>query len=103
MFIFNTTFLVNNDRFDEWQRWMKEIYAPAIGGQMLTHGFEVFEVVSSNDENTRTFSAQWRCENDALLGQIDDYSSDVLQSMSGHFGESVLHFSSVLQQFKMVE
>jgi hypothetical protein len=101
MFIFNTTFLVNPDRVKEWQQWMVDTYCPAIGGQMVTHGFEVFEVMASNGDDSRTFSVQWRCESSDLIEQIDDISAKVINAMNHHFGESVLHFCTVLQQVKL--
>lgn len=101
MYIFNTTFLVNENRVAEWHNWIKDVYCPTIGGQMLTHGFEVFEVISVTDDQSRTFSVQWRCESSSHLEQIDEISANVIKAMSHHFGESVLHFSTVLQQYNI--
>ena len=102
MLIFNTTFLVSPDIFAQWQLWMSDTYCPSIGGLMLTNGFETFEVMTVQEDGSRTFSVQWRCMDAEHLEQINEMSNDICGLLPSRFGDKCLCFSSVLKQFSLL-
>lgn len=99
MFIYNTTFVVNTNRIEQWKHWLNDTYFPAVGGLMVTNGIEVFEVMSIGDDVSKTFSVQWRCLTPDNVEEVNHASSNVLAMLPGLFGEDCLHFSSILRQF----
>ena len=98
MFIYNTTFSVALTHIGKWKKWLQESYFPAIGALMVTHGVEVFEVLTVNEEDSKTFSVQWRCMEPDNLDLVNKTSTEALQSVPVLFGEACLHFSSILQE-----
>lgn len=99
MFIYNTTFVVNTNRLNQWKTWLNDVYFPAVGGLMVTNGVEVFEVMTVSDDISKTFSVQWRCELPDNMDVVNQASTEVLSSLPSLFGEDCLHFSSVLRQY----
>ncbi|MFT3740883.1 MAG: DUF4286 family protein [Breznakibacter sp.] len=99
MFIYNTTFVVGNNRINQWKGWLNGSYFPAIEGLMVTQGVEVFEVMSIGDDVSSTFSVQWRCLSSAHMEDVIRISTEILASLPSVFGEECLHFSSILRQF----
>lgn len=101
MFIYNTTFVVNANRIDNWKNWLNDIYFPAVGGLMVTNGVEVFEVMSVGDDASKTFSVQWRCLTPDFMDDVNHASMEVLATLPQQFGEECLHFSSILRQYDL--
>jgi hypothetical protein len=99
MFIFNTTFSVNNARVDEWRNWIGQNYLPMVGAMMITNGVEIFEVMMAEQDNSRTFSVQWRCLAPDHLEAINQTTNRLHNQLAAVFGEDCLHFSTILKEF----
>jgi len=98
MYIYNTTFSVANTHISKWKKWLQQSYFPTVGSLMVTNGVEVFEVLTVNEEDSKTFSVQWRCMEPDHLDMVNKTSTEALQSIPVIFGEACLHFSSILQE-----
>ena len=98
MFIFNTTFVINKDKFLTWEKWLRESYIPII--KTVVSGCEVgtFEVMTTENPNERTISVQWKVVTPTDLEVINRQSPIVLGQMSSDFGQDVLYFSSILKE-----
>ena len=103
MFVFNTTFSVKNSRLEEWNRWINDAYLPEIGALLITNGFEIFEVMMADQDDSRTFSVQWRCMIPEHLEIINQKSTELYNQLPELFGEECLHFSTVLKEYKTEE
>lgn len=101
MFIFNTTFAVKSIRVDEWRDWINQNYLPDIGAMMITNGVEVFEVMTVDDDDNRTFSVQWRCMAPDHLESISKASANLNREMQTFFGEDCLYFSTILKEYQI--
>ena len=103
MFVFNTTFSVKNTRLDEWRQWINNTYLPEIGALLLTNGVEIFEVMMTDQEDSRTFSVQWRCMFPDHLETINQKTTELYNRLPDLFGEDCLHFSTILKEYKTEE
>lgn len=97
MFIYNTTFVVNNSTFDAWQNWLDATCKPLIHNLVPASEVAVYEVMSLENEEERTISVQWKVTTPDDLDAINKQSPVMLKQMSLDFGEKVLFFSSILR------
>lgn len=99
MLIFNTTYLVNNKRYEEWFKWIHESYIPS----MLDSGYfekpQVAQILSNEpQEGASSYSVQFHIANMKLLEAWNGkYAEKFLADFSIKFGEEVLLFSTVLK------
>lgn len=97
MFIYNTTFVVNNSAFDAWQNWLDATCKPLMHNLVPASEVAVYEVMSMENEEERTISVQWKVAIPDDLDAINRQSPIMLKQMSSDFGEKVLFFSSILR------
>ena len=97
MFIYNTTFVVNNTTFDAWQNWLDTACKPLIHNLVPASEVAVYEVMSLENEEERTISVQWKVVTPDDLDAINKQSPLMLKQMQSDFGEKVLFFSSILR------
>ncbi len=97
MYIYNTTFVVNNATFDAWQNWLDTTCKPLIHNLVPASEVDVYEVMSIENEEERTISVQWKVVTPDDLDAINKQSPVMLKQMSMDFGEKVLFFSSILR------
>ncbi|NPA36501.1 MAG: DUF4286 family protein [Chlorobi bacterium] len=98
MYIFNTTFAVQNDSRKEWEEWMQKTYLPTFRDILPDVSYDLMELMSFREDDSTNFSCQWRCNNPDELEIINKYSSVLLNNLNETMGEKCLHFSSVLKE-----
>ncbi|MCW3805149.1 DUF4286 family protein [Plebeiibacterium marinum] len=97
MFIFNTTFVVSQSKFDKWLVWLKNTYTPLIKNIVPASEVGIFEVMSTENPEEKTISVQWKVATPTELEVINRQSPVVLGQMSSDFGNEILYFSSILK------
>ncbi len=98
MFIFNTTFVVNSEKFSTWEKWLNDSYKPLIKNVLPACEVAVYEVMAIEEKATeRTISVQWKVATPNDLATINHQSPIVLNQMSSEFGPDALYFSSILK------
>ena len=97
MFIYNTTFVVNNTAFDAWQNWLDSTCIPLIQNLVSASEVAVYEVMSVDDEEEKTISVQWKVAMPDDVDAIHKQSPIMLAQMGSEFGTKVLFFSSILR------
>ena len=97
MFIFNTTFLVNNTKYTQWEKWLNGTYKPLIKNVVPACEVAAYEVMSNENKNERTISVQWKVATPTDLETINRQSPVVLNQMSSEFGEDAMYFSTILK------
>jgi len=100
MFVFNTTFVVNNKKVDVWHHWLKNTYLPLIHHLVPASEVNVFEVMLVDNKEEKTISVQWRVTTPTDLDVINRQSPVVLGQMGSEFGQDALYFSSILKELK---
>lgn len=98
MFLYNTTFSIENDSIQQWESWMKRNYFPSLADLLPNASCNVWEIMSGEDKQSTNFSCQWICETPEELQVINKYSAALLSNISGEMGEKCLHFSTILRK-----
>ena len=99
MYIFNTTFSIEKTVLDQWQAWMQKNYFAALADLLPNATHETWEIsLAQENDDTISFSCQWRCETPDELSVINKYSAILLSNISAEMGEKCLYFSTILQK-----
>lgn len=98
MFIFNTTFAVENNSIADWKYWMNRNFIPTFSEMLPDLRIELYEVMAVVHEDTTNFSCQMRCADPEELETINKYVTVLMDNLKGTFGEKCLHFSSILKE-----
>ena len=100
MFVFNTSFYVQDAVFGLWRQWVEQEMLPALAAGGWSQVAEVFEVVSAvPDAESRIFSVQWRCGSDEQVAQLDEVLVPQLEQCSLKFGQKATHFSTLMKSW----
>ena len=98
MYIFNTTFSVQNDSKQEWEEWMQKTYLPTFKDILPDVENKLFELMTGTQEDSTNYSCQWLCNDPDELEVINKYSRVLLNNLGETMGERCLFFSSILKQ-----
>jgi len=101
MFIFNTTFSVENNSISEWKDWMQRNFIPTFSDLLPNLEIKLFELMTVVHEDSTNFSCQMRCANPEELEIINKYSTILMDNLKGTFGDKCLHFSSILKEMEL--
>jgi len=98
MIIFNTTFLVPDNIFDEWKLWISADYLPFM---LRTGGFsepQLARILNENPEPEKAYSVQLRIENhDSLQTWQKKSEAEIHEICLKKFSSKVLFFSTALE------
>jgi hypothetical protein len=99
MYLFNTTFYIDDAVMNAWQEWFRATYLPLM---LSSGGFSnplVYKVHSLHDEEgSSSIAVQFTVHTMDDIHQWEEVTSRrVKQSVTGSFGETVLHFWTVLE------
>ena len=97
MFVFNTTFVISNAKFDVWEKWLNGTYKPLMQNAVPASEVAVYEVMTAEKSDERTVSVQWKVATPTDLEAINKQSPVVLEQMSSEFGQDALYFSTILK------
>jgi hypothetical protein len=98
MLLYNVTVIIEDSAADEWLKWMKEIYVPAVmeTGKFVSN--RLLKVLDSPNEGV-TYCAQYVIEN---LAEYEDYQQNfepALQAELQHKFENRFVAFSTLMEF----
>jgi hypothetical protein len=99
MFLYNTTFSVENKVLKLWQEWMRRSYIPSLCDLLPNVEYEMWEInpLQENSDSIN-ISCQWRCRTPEDLEVINKYSQALLSNLSSEFGDKCLYFSTILRK-----
>ena len=98
MFIFNTTFMINDSITKAWKQWMERNYLPTMKDLVKDLRVELYEVMAVVEEGNTNYSCQMQCSNPADMDTINKYNAILINNAKGEFGENCLTFSSILKE-----
>lgn len=101
MYLYNTTFVINNNELDWWAGWMKRHYLPTFFEVTPNAVNDIFRLEMSADSESTTFSCQWRCNTLQELGEIRKYSESLHRMLTEQKGESCLTFSTMMKSVEL--
>jgi len=97
MFVFNTTFVIQVNRFELWEQWLHNTYKPFTKNKIPKCEIGVYEVMTSENTDEKTISVQCKVNTPSELKTIHKQSPVVLEQMSTEFGQDALYFSTILK------
>ncbi len=98
MYIYNTTYLVTENIFSQWNNWVKTTHIP----QMLEQGFsspQIAKVISNNPEQEGiSITVQFKIKNLSTLNNWAENNLGFIRTeIKQKFGENVLPFDTILE------
>jgi len=98
MLIFNTTYKVSSDIYNNWIDWMHKIHLPFMLESSQFSNPQIAKIVGSEDEGGSSFSVQFQIENMETLMEWHKSNASAFQNnCSQQFGNEVIFFSTVLE------
>ncbi len=99
MYLFNTTFYIDDAVMNDWIAWLRTTYIPMMQTSGTFSNPLVYRVHSlQNDEGSSSIAVQFTVQTMDDIRQWDEtISLRVEQSVLGVFGTKVLHFWTVLE------
>ena len=100
MLIYNTTFVCEDSRLNEFLTWLNAEAIPQLIKSDMAHSPQLSRVVSLEEQPDKTtnLSLQFRFNDfDTLEKWIGEYLFPILSAMNKRFGDSALFFSTVLE------
>jgi hypothetical protein len=101
MIIFNTTYCMEYSAHDRCLVWLREKYIPRAlqSGQM--HSPRMSKILSQDTDGIN-YSLQFRVESVEMLeAWYIEVGDQLQQELSNHFGESVLGFSTLMEEVEI--
>ncbi|MCM1022344.1 MAG: DUF4286 family protein [Muribaculum sp.] len=97
--IVNTTFVVDNQIVEKWQKWIKTIFATSASRSGM-NDIQVFKVVDapSESEGALTFAVQLRATTEQCSIWINTTLPELLNKMGFIWGEKALHFTTKMEE-----
>jgi hypothetical protein len=99
MYLFNTTFYVDNEVMKAWQEWFQATYLPLMQASGKFSKPLVYRVHSfQNEDDSSSIAVQFSVESMDDIRQWDEEISQLVEhSMAAMFGAKALHFWTVLE------
>ncbi len=99
MFIYNVTVSIDKDIEEDWLSWMKMIHAPEVLETGYFTDFAIFKVLLSHDDESLTYSIQYRFQNlkDLQLYQAK-HAAALQQKHAERYKDKSTAFRTVLEK-----
>ena len=101
MFLFNTTFTVDDSELGWWQEWMRETYRSSIEEVSPASELSVYAIDATGDGGSRSYSAQWHCATLQDLGRVRLRSMSLCQKLLAEKGEKCLAFTTLMRRMNI--
>lgn len=99
MIILNTTFVIERSLFEEFVKWLKEVYVPAAMATGLFKKSRISQVVSNDDPRAVSIACELTCESLSEGVRWHDSTATLLRDdMTARWGEKALFFTTYLKQ-----
>ncbi len=99
MYLFNTTYVVDEGSFGQWSQWIQEVYLPNMLDAAPQAQNDIYELEkTAQTAGSRTFSCQWRCPSIEALGDVMKCSAALNELMAGKYGEKCLYFNTMMKK-----
>jgi hypothetical protein len=98
MYIYNTTFCLEDSALDDWKSWLDEQYIPMMTADGSFSDVRIFRVLTENAGDSFSISVQFSVE---ALVNVQRWQKEKEQQLAlditRRFGTKVLYFSTVLE------
>ena len=98
MYLYYTTFVVEDSENNWWADWMKRHYLPTFFDIVPNASNEIYKVDGQpQNSGATTYSCQWRCHTIQELGLIQKYDKALSAKLMEQKGEKCLTFSTMMK------
>lgn len=98
MYLYNTTFVIDESEVEWWADWMRRSYMPTIFEMVPNVNNEIYKVEgNAQTAGSLTFSCQWRCYTLQELGEVERYDKALSKNLMDQKGEKCLTFSTMMK------
>lgn len=98
MLIYNTTYVVENQKITVWKKWIDDIHIPFMRKTGKFTSPQITKILFPDNGETTSFSVQFKIKNLESLGIWSELYAEQLQhDITKRFGKDVLPFSTVME------
>lgn len=102
MYLLNTTFVIQSAVFGNWKKFIKTVYIPLSLNELKFDDVQIMKIHTEQEGGDLTYSVQFKTPH---LEYIQFYQKEIqprmLRELSKVFNETVLPFSTVLQEVQL--
>lgn len=103
MFLFNITFNVETGIHQQWLKWMKTHFAPAVMQTQLPSQLTILKLLTEIDNGGSTFSFQFHFRNMEDFLNFDlNHKEQILERHNIFFRGKIVQFSTLLEEIETV-
>lgn len=101
MYIYNTTFVCDDSRIEEFLMWADAEFVPIVTASGVASDVQLAQVLPVNESDeaeASSFSIQVRIESLELIEEwMHDSFCPAVSALSSRFGDKVLYFPTILE------
>ena len=98
MYIYNTTFCLEESILAEWKEWLDDHYVPFMTEDGSFSDLHIYRVLAESPEDALSLSVQFSVETLSAVARWQNEREPVLaREVTRLFGTKVLFFSTVLE------
>lgn len=102
MYLLNTTFVIHPDVFNNWKKFIKQVYIPLSLDEIKFEDVKVMKIHSEQEGGELTYSVQYKTPHKENIQFFQDQIQPRLHRELGKvFGETVMPFSTLLQEVQL--
>ena len=99
MLIINTTYQVTESHEEAWKKWVLDEYAPQVSATGILVNPSFFRLLIENEVGMVSYALQFEVSDlDALDNWFKSSGKSLQNSMSNHFDDKVLGFTTVMEK-----
>lgn len=99
MYIYNVTVSVNSEIEKDWLKWMNEVHIPEVLDTGYFAGHEMFRVLLNKEDNSVSYSIQYRFSEMKDLQLYQANAAPALQAKHNErYKDKCLAFRSILEK-----
>lgn len=99
MILYNTTYYIRPDLEASFIRWWTDYMTPAIEKSDVVSNPRLLKILSNPDPQVKAFALHVEAGDQAAVELWEKRAADVNSLLTNEFGENVLWFSTVMEDF----
>lgn len=98
MYIYNTTFLVSDQSYEKWMKWVNEKHIPEVLTDQSFCEPQLVRVLNNEPAPEKSYSLQFKVESISYLyNWMQTMEPKIQEELMMKFGTEVLFFSTILE------
>lgn len=102
MYLLNTTFVIQPGAFSNWKKFIKSVYIPLSLDELKFEDVTIMKIYAQQEDGDLTYSVQFKTPH---IEYIQFYQQEIqprlLRELGKVFGDTVLPFSTILEEVRL--